>query len=89
MLWTVGALAANGKKSDLEDNGCVDHHCYTDQSDDIDSYHSLRTLSTVGFIVGVVGTGAGLTLLLTAPKSSGPELHGWVSPGLVGVRGRL
>jgi len=30
----------------------------------------MGTLSTVGFIVGGVGAGAGLILLLTQPKSS-------------------
>jgi len=88
-LWTVTALIANSKKSDLDSEGCSGHHCYSDQQDEIDSYNSLRTVSTVGFVVGLVGAATGATLLLTAPDSSGPEMHAWMGAGSAGVRGRF
>ena len=57
-----------------------------------DSYKTLTALSTVGFGVGVVGVGAGVALLLTAPKndqaSRGPAVRpafGWRTVGLTGV----
>lgn len=37
---------------------------------DLNSYHTMGTLSTVGFIVGGVGLAGGLVLVLTAPKSA-------------------
>jgi hypothetical protein len=36
---------------------------------DLDAFRSLRTVSTIGYVVGGVGIAAGVTLLLTAPES--------------------
>jgi hypothetical protein len=62
----AGALAM-GKKSSL-DSSCANGKC-PDQAP-IDSYRSVATVSTVGFVVGVVGAGAGAILLITAPPST-------------------
>ena len=88
---TVTGVMLASKKSKLDDGGCVKNQCYVDQSDDIDSYNSLRTLSTVGFIVGGVAAAAGATLLLTAPdtEASGPEVQAWLGVGSAGVAGRF
>ena len=59
----VTGLVVLSKKSALEDDGCVDARCYSDQADDVDSYNSMRTLSTVGFAVGGLGVAAGAALL--------------------------
>jgi hypothetical protein len=57
-------------------------------SDSISSYNSMRTLSTVGFIVGGIGTAAGVTLLLWAPKQEqGPRAALWLGPSSMGVKG--
>ncbi len=77
------------KNSSLEDDGCDGADCFDDQQSDIDSFNTFRTLSTVGFIVGAVGTAAGATLLLTAPKSDGPKVSLMVGPGAAALGGRF
>lgn len=63
----VTGIMAMGKHSDLE-KACPDGKCTSDKQSDVDSYGTLGTVSTVGFIVGGVGVAAGLVLVLTAPK---------------------
>ena len=86
----IGAgLAASSKHSSAED-GCTGGKCVEGSSgaDDVDSFRQLRTISTVGYIVGAVGIGAGVTLWLTAPKSKTAARTGaFVGPSSVGVRG--
>jgi hypothetical protein len=52
-------------KDDCGGNRCVGTATYGDR---VDSYSAMRTMSTIGFIVGGVGAAAGITLLLTSPK---------------------
>jgi len=60
---------------------------------DLDTLRVTRTLSYIGFGVGVVGVGLGMTLLLTAPESGGAGAEGAlrltpvISPGYAGVQG--
>ena len=63
----VTGLIALGKHSDLEDQ-CPGGRCPPTVKEDLDSYKTMGTLSTVGFIVGGVGAAAGAVLWLTAPK---------------------
>jgi hypothetical protein len=88
VLGVVTGLVAQGKKTALEDAGCVGGHCYPSQQDDVDSYNSMRTFSTVGFIAGGVGIAAGVTLLLTAPKDQ-EHVALWLGPTSAGVKGRF
>jgi len=81
VLGSVTGLMAVAKRSSLKNDGCVDNECYTDQQGEIDSYDTLRTLSTVGFVVGAVGAAAGITLLLTAPEPGEPNLALELRPG--------
>jgi hypothetical protein len=61
----VAGVLAIGKHSTLETE------CKTDcKQADIDSYHAIGAISTVGFIAGGVLAGAGLILLVTAPSSA-------------------
>ncbi len=67
----VGGLTgilAMGKHSTLSSN-CPGGTCGPSEQNDLSSYHTLGTLSTVGFIVAGVGGAAGAILLLTQPKS--------------------
>jgi hypothetical protein len=83
-------LAASSKHGTLEDE-CPNNRCLPSAQGDLDSFHSLRTVSTIGYIVGAVGVvGAGV-LWLTAPKSapSGAALLPYVGPGSAGVAGRF
>lgn len=78
------------KKGTLEDQGCDgDGHCYSDQQTDVDSFNTMRGVSTVGFIAGGVLAATGLTLLFTRPKpkEAPPELAFRVGPGSMSVTG--
>jgi Tetratricopeptide repeat len=69
VLGAVTGVLAIGKHSTLSDeckNGCGPG---TPQ-DDLSSYHTMGTLSTVGFIVAGVGAAAGVVLLVTEPKTA-------------------
>jgi hypothetical protein len=88
----VTALMATSKRSALLDGGCEAGQCYTDQASDIDSYDTLRALSTAGFVLGGVGVALGSVLLLTAPSDEEPPTAGvqaWIGIGSVGVKGKF
>lgn len=56
----------------------------------LDSFHSLRTVSTVGYVIGGVGLAAGAALLFTAPASAPEQVASvevWVGAGHVRVLG--
>ena len=87
---TVTGIMVLSKKSTLDGSGqCRDNSCPTTEHAQISSYNSLRPLSTVGFIVGAVGTTTGITLLLTAPKRKESAVSAWVGPASAGVAGRF
>lgn len=85
----TGGLALS-KHSSLIDQ-CPSGHCKPSQQaslqSDVDSYHTLGALSTAGFIAGGALLGAGVILVLTAPKPK------YVAPvlglGYAGVEGRF
>jgi hypothetical protein len=92
-LGAVTGVLALGKHADLKDNQCGgDDHCPESAQADIDSYHLLGTLSTIGFIAGGVGVGAGALLILTAPAPEPPK-GAWIAPrvglGYLGAEGRF
>jgi hypothetical protein len=64
----VAGFMAMGKHSDLATN-CPGNTCFPSQQANLDSYHTIATISTVGFIVGGVGVAAGVILLVTRPKT--------------------
>ncbi|MDX2052587.1 MAG: hypothetical protein SFV15_09370 [Polyangiaceae bacterium] len=66
----TGALAMS-RHSALETK-CPGGTCPPSEESALESYRSMGTLSTVGFVVGGLGTAAGLTLLLTAPEAPEP-----------------
>jgi hypothetical protein len=86
----VSGIVASSKKSDLE-GVCGDiAHCPESARGDVDSYNTLRTVSTIGFIGGGVGVAAGAVLLLTAPRSASGtrgRVQPYVGIGHAGVRG--
>lgn len=66
----VGAITgglAMGKHGSLED-ACPEGQCPSSEQGTLDSYHTLGTVSTVGFIAGGVLAAAGLVLVLVAPS---------------------
>jgi hypothetical protein len=65
---TTGIIAV-GKHTSLSQN-CPNGACPDAYSDELDSFHTYRTISTIGYAVGIVGLGAGITILALAPRSS-------------------
>jgi len=85
----VTGLMMMNKDATLEKH--CDPQCPPEYKGDLDAFETYRTVSTVGYAVGILGVGAGVALLLTAPSSNQPEEAGqltpWVGVGRVGVRG--
>lgn len=72
-------------KDDCGGTRCVGTAKYGDR---VDSYGAMRTMSTIGFIVGGVGAAAGITLLVTSPKrDSSPAVGLYVAPNAAGLEG--
>lgn len=84
----VTGLLALGKHGDLEGQ-CPNGVCPPDRQGDVDSYQTMGTLSTIGFIVGAVGVGAGVVLWVTAPKetAAAKKVSPYVGLGTAGVTG--
>jgi hypothetical protein len=89
----TGILAA-GKHSDAE-KGCPDNRCEPGSQGmkDVDAFRTLRTVSTVGYVVGAAAAIGGVTLFVLSPsrdeRPSAGMLEIWASPGRAGVRGRF
>jgi hypothetical protein len=64
------------EKSKLD--GVCTETCPSESEDDLAAFRSARTVSFIGYGVGIVGLGAGALLLLTAPRAE-PE-RGALSP---------
>jgi hypothetical protein len=60
----TGGLAI-GKHSELEDN-CPNNQCPPEQQDNLDSFETMGTVSTVGFIAGGVLAAAGIALVVVS-----------------------
>jgi hypothetical protein len=88
----ITGVLALGKHSDLA-TACKGGTCGPAQQSELDSYHSLGTISTVGFVVAGVGAAAGVTLLILKPKadasppSTGLHVVPVVGPGSIGAVG--
>jgi hypothetical protein len=92
----VTGILAIGKHSTLSTEctgGSSGTACSPSSQSDLDSYHSLGMISTIGFIAGGVLAAGGLVVFLTAPhaSSAGPatgiRLTPFVGPGSVGAVG--
>jgi uncharacterized membrane protein YphA (DoxX/SURF4 family) len=82
----ISGVAALGHKSKLDEQckpGCPEN-----MSSDLDSYRFDRTLSYVGFGVGLAAAGAG-TYLLFHQGSSGTQVGAQLFPGGAALRGRF
>jgi len=103
VVGAITGLVAMGKASDL-DSACPGGTCPSDKQSDVDSYKTMGTLSTVGFIVAGVGGAAGAILWFTAPKEGSASAGGsryatvpasrvsvtpYVGLGAAGVTGRF
>jgi hypothetical protein len=76
----ITGVLALGKHDDLS-KACTNGSCDPSQQSNIDSYHSLGLVSTVGFIVAGVGAAAGVTLWVALPKTGAhASTSAWISP---------
>ncbi|MET0410600.1 MAG: hypothetical protein ABW217_04865, partial [Polyangiaceae bacterium] len=57
--------------------------------DDVESYNSLRTLSTVGWIAGGALMVGGVGLLIALPEGGGRKLSAEIAPGSISLRGNF
>jgi hypothetical protein len=92
LVGTITGIIALGKHGDLKDKCTLANNgCPPDQQDALDSYHSMGTISTIGFIVGGIGAAAGAVLILTAPKDTAQAafISPYVGPGSFGATGRF
>lgn len=99
-LGTITGLMSMSKTSDLKDT-CKDNKCPPGSQDKIDSAKTLGNISTVGFIVGVVGAGVGVVGIVLskkeAKKEDAPpaaafhptEVRAELGPSYVGLTGRF
>jgi hypothetical protein len=62
--------------------GCVDGECPPSTWDDLDRAESMATVSTVGFVVGVVGLAAGASALLLREEPKAAQRSVEVTPNL-------
>jgi hypothetical protein len=75
VLGGVTGILAIRKHSQLS-SACPEGTCYREQSADLDNYHTLGKLSTIGFIAGGVGAATGVVLLLVKPQSMNASATG-------------
>jgi hypothetical protein len=69
----VTGLMALSRHNSLS-NSCPNHSCESSHSDDLSAFRTYRTISTIGYVAGVVGLGTGVTILalsVKTPKASG------------------
>ncbi|MEJ7732471.1 MAG: hypothetical protein WKG00_25110 [Polyangiaceae bacterium] len=84
---TVTGIVAATEASGIED-GCVDDSCLASDAARASVAGTLGTVSTVAFIVGAAGVGAGVGLLLFhRPGTEPPRTSLRVGPGSIVVRG--
>lgn len=90
----ITGIVALGKHSDLNDNpACHDGTCFDSVQGDVDSFRTMRTVSSIGFIAGGVFVATGLVLLLTSGPSQkkgereAPQLALALTPGGASVAG--
>ena len=85
----TGILAIN-KRSELS-SACTNGVCGEAQLSNIDSYHKLATISTIGFVVAGVGGAFAIVLVLTepkhVPKTARAQWSTFAGPSGGGVRG--
>jgi serine/threonine-protein kinase len=87
----TAGLVAGGKHSTLAgecDNGAGT--CAPQYAGNLDSFHTWRTVSTVGYVVGALGVAGGAVLWFTAPSASSTmTAHVWLGPASAGIAGRF
>jgi len=89
VVGTVGLILAIQKKDEIDhDDACRNNSCPPSKQDLVDSYDSLRSLSTVGYVAGGVLGALGVGALVIGGKAPGdPRAEAVFSPVFTGLRG--
>ena len=98
LVGTITGVMAIGAKSDAKKGCSIDNKCPPATYADLDRASSMATVSTIGFVIGVVGVGVGVVGLLTQPKAEPPKdapkekaegvrVSPWIGVGSVGLSG--
>jgi hypothetical protein len=89
---TFGIMAI-GDKGDLDDKCNADRQCGPELADDVDSYDTNRTISSIGLIGGAVLVGAGAVLYFTAesddPAQEQARVGAFFDGQQIGLTGRF
>jgi hypothetical protein len=90
-LGVIAGLVAGGKHSTLEGEcNNTAGTCTPAHASDLDSFHTWRTISTVGYVVGALGVAGGAVLWFTAPKARNATATGvWLGPASAGIAGKF
>jgi len=70
----ITGFLAMGQHSDLSAKCPLTTCSYAGAQNDVDNYHTMALVSTIGFIAGGVGVATGAILLLTEPKAETASL---------------
>jgi tetratricopeptide (TPR) repeat protein len=89
VVGTVGLILAIQKKDEIDhDDACRNNSCAPGKQDLVDSYDSLRTLSTVGYVAGGVLGALGVGALVVGGQEPGDaRAEAVFSPVFTGLRG--
>jgi hypothetical protein len=84
-------LAANSKHATLIADCTAQGACPPTERDDIDSFRTLRTVSTVAYIAGAAAVAGGFVWWFVAPspRRGSAAARVWVGPGSAGIGGRF
>jgi len=89
LVGSIAGISAISHKNDAK-KACVNGSCPPSTWSDLDSAHSMATISTVGFIVGAIGVVAGAgAVLLDGDEPSATQRAFVVSPDVNRQGGRL
>jgi hypothetical protein len=89
-LGVSAGLVAGGKHSALADE-CDNNTntCTPQYTDDLDAFHTWRTVSTIGYVAGALGVVGGAVLWFTAPKADAAAMGVRIGPASASVAGRF
>lgn len=93
IVGTVGGILVLNKKSEMHANCDDDLACNPQGMDAASAGKTFSTISTVGFVAGILGAGVGAYLLLTDDSTPGPSIALGVAPtangGVLAAKGRF
>ena len=85
----VAGIAATTKHATLASE-CPGGKCAPIEQSELDAFHSLQTVSTVGYVIGAAGIGGGVFLWFAAPPSSSTgSRSGRLKPPSFGIGGEF